>query len=306
MSTILFNKNNHSVIGGKSVLTYQLTTDANTKTGYEIGLSECHIYNSFFNIKNEYNNNKITIMWLGVQYNFTLPDGYYTIDDLNLFIEGKCFVNHLYLIDNIGKLQYFIEIKINPVRYGSEVNLYAIPNVLPTGYTKPSGASWNLPTSAVTPQIYFNANFGKLIGFSGNRNYPTTVSATSVSFDSDVVPEIHTVSSLIVCCNVVANDKFKSTNSRNDILFTMPINSDFGSQLTKNNTEIVFNNVSQTQQNRIELSFYDQLFRPINILDPDLVIVLVIKEKQANITDALVSLLKPQVKGNLVRYNNSF
>lgn len=289
------NKTNHSLVGGKSVMTYQLTSDSNTgKTGYEIGVEAIHIYNSFYNVSTEYNNNQISIKWLGVTYNFILPNGYYSVADLDLFIQNQCFVNNLYLTD--GEINmYFIQMKINPVRYGTEINCLLIPSVLPQTYTIPANATWNLPITGETPQIFFNASFGKLIGFSGNQYYPATPSLSPISFDSNIVPEIHTVSSVIVTCNLVNNDKFRGTTSRNDVLFTFPINIEFGYPITKDSTEIIFNNMNQTQDYKIELKFYDQNFNQLEILDKEMLLNLVIKEKEPNLSELLTSLLlKPQ------------
>jgi hypothetical protein len=48
-----------------------------------IGVSQIAMYNSIRNITESRGNNKITLNWLGEIYNITIPNGYYSVSEIN-------------------------------------------------------------------------------------------------------------------------------------------------------------------------------------------------------------------------------
>jgi hypothetical protein len=53
-----------------------------------VSIVSCSIYNNTFNISSSYGNNTITISWLGTNYAYTFPDGYYSVSDLNSYVQA--------------------------------------------------------------------------------------------------------------------------------------------------------------------------------------------------------------------------
>ena len=68
---------------------YQFTGKRNLKTPNKknIGLINLCIYYTWKNIKTEYNNNKFKISAATSNDNFDLPDGFYSIDDIQDYFE---------------------------------------------------------------------------------------------------------------------------------------------------------------------------------------------------------------------------
>ena len=164
--TIVINSSNF-VVGSGNKFTYSLPTTVKFDSGSSIAVSNISIYNSIQNITALRNNNKITLNWLGVDYIFTIPDGYYSISDLNYFLQAQCIQNGLYLIASNGTDNlYYVELVINSVRYSVSMNFYTIPTdaqITASNFTKPPNATWTNST-AQTPTLSFGQSFANLIG----------------------------------------------------------------------------------------------------------------------------------------------
>lgn len=130
----------------------------------EIALSSCFIYYSWRNITSAYANNTLSYtMPSGVSYPITIPDGYYSISDINAYIQLVMYNNGHYLLNSNGTPVYYLSLQANSVYYRTTLTSTPIPSVLPSGYTNPAGLSLsgNCPLLNVS-----NAAFGSLLGFS--------------------------------------------------------------------------------------------------------------------------------------------
>ncbi len=128
-STIILNSNNRSSSNSSR---YEFIFPSTVKFGKnsKISLISFSMYNSIFNIEAQRSNNVIKIVWnadSAVEYTFTIPDGFYSISDLNYALQQFCILNDLYAIDTNGDYVYFIEILTNSTQYGAEIDCYAIP-----------------------------------------------------------------------------------------------------------------------------------------------------------------------------------
>ena len=59
------------------------------------------MYNRTFNITSDRGNNVILFVWnIGgtTTYTWTIPDGYYSVSDLNYYVQNQCISNNLYCI----------------------------------------------------------------------------------------------------------------------------------------------------------------------------------------------------------------
>ena len=265
---LIINSTNWNASQKKFIYTFQSSQSLKNN---QVGLSGISIYNSFFNVSSANNNNTFTLNWLGTIYNFTMSSGYYNISDINYYLQQQMVLNGLYLINASGNNVYYIEIVTNSVAYSGEINFYLIPTVLPTGYSKPSGATWTLPTTAKTPLITISAGFGKLIGFSA-ASYPT-VNTTAIQVLSDITPEIHVVNSIVLTCNLISNIGISLPNN---IFYSFGLTGDYGSLITLNTGQIVYSDVCGDQYQSIEIQLMDQKFNILDLLDTDVLISLVL------------------------------
>jgi hypothetical protein len=274
--TIIINSSNY-IQGSGNRFVYRFPQTSYFSIGSGIGVSNIAIYNSIQNITEKRGNNKITLNWLGVDYIFTIPDGYYSVTDLNFFIQNQCIINNLYVTANDGADNvYFVELSINSVRYSTQLNFYVIPTASQAsalGYIKPSGATWNFPAEKVTPTLSFQQAFGNLIGQTFGT-YPQTPSSNNIQFLSSQTPKISPVDSLILTCNLV-NSKYSIPSN---VLFTVPISSTLGSLINVNISSIVFNDILAQNFSSLEITIFDQLFNPVVLLDTEVTITLVIME----------------------------
>lgn len=274
--TIIVNSSNYIQNSGNKFV-YNFPTTSYFSAGSGIGVSNIAIYNSIQNVTERRNNNKLTITWLGLDYNILIPNGYYSVSDLNYFLQNYCIINNLYVTANDGADNvYFIELVINSIRYSTSLNLYAIPTESQAqnlGYVKPVGATWNYPTEAECPSLQFNQQFGNLIGLTFGE-YPPVKSSTNVQYLSTSTPKISPVDSIILTCNLI-NSKYSIPSN---ILFTVPISSSLGSLINVNISSIVYNDILPQNFSSLEITLFSQIFEPLELLDTEMTLTLVIQE----------------------------
>jgi len=68
----------------------------------KLSLYSFSMYNSFYNISQaQYGNSNITFTWFdGSVYNWVIPDGYYSLSDLNLWLQQQFILNKLYCVNS--------------------------------------------------------------------------------------------------------------------------------------------------------------------------------------------------------------
>ena len=276
MKTLIINSTNY-VMGSQNTYSYRFPQTVKFQAGCSIGVAGISLFNSFQNINETRQNNTLTFVFLGTSYTWIIPDGYYSIDSLNYYLQQQCILNNLYVTTNNGlNFVYFIELQLNTARYATSLNFFAIPTssqASALGYTKPTGATWSYPSVATTPTLSFSQTFGNLIGLTFGT-YPLTLSATNIQYLSTFTPVINPINSIIFCCNLISS-KYSIPNH---ILYTLPVSSSLGSIIQDIVSAIIFNNIIPQVFSTIEISLFDQAFNPIKIIDPELVLTLVISE----------------------------
>jgi hypothetical protein len=235
-----------------------------------------NVYNSFYNIASTYSNNSFQFNFLGTTYNFVLSNGYYNISDLNLYLQNQCIVNGLYLINENAEFVYYCEILINAVEYGVNFVFYPVPSSLPSGWSKPSNATWLFPNSPQIPTIVIGSNFGKIIGLTAGT-YPTGQTSTMRTVKNNIVPELHTVSSVILTCNLINNVGFSNPTN---IFYTFGFTEEFGVLIKINPPDVIYSKVIETEHSNIEIQLLDQNLQIIDLLDTDAVITVVLRERK--------------------------
>jgi hypothetical protein len=278
MKTIVINSSNYIQNSGNKYV-YNFPQTVRFEVGSGIGVSNISLYNSIQNITEKRQNNKVTLNWLGVDYVFILDDGYYSVSDINYFIQSQCIKNGLYVTANSGLDNiYFVELAINSIRYSTSLNLYAIPtesSAISSGYVKPSNATWSYPSTAETPTLKFEQPFGNIIGQTFGT-YPSSPSSSNIQFLSTQTPVLSPVDSLILCCNLISSNYSIPSN----VFFTVPLSSSLGTLITVPISSVIFNDIQPQHFSTLEITIFDQLFNPVILLDKELTLSLVIQEKK--------------------------
>ena len=220
-----------------------------------------------------------TITITNFVYNWTIPDGYYTISDLNYWLQSMFITNALYATTTAGNV-YFYDFLLNSIRYKVQVDSYYIPTsatATTLGYTIASGALWTYPASAQTPQISWGSSFGTLIGL-GAQTFPSTVQSTNQSTISTSTPIINPVNSYLMTCNLI-NSRYSIPN---DTFYTIPVSGAIGSLITTSNNSLIMSDITPRQYDTIDITFYDQQWNALQLQDNEVVITLAIEEVYLN------------------------
>ena len=279
MKLIVINSSNF-VKNSNNTFIYSLPSSVKLTTKSKVGVAAISVYNSTFNISASRGNNVITFIWHSASttsHTYTIPDGYYSVSDLNFFLQSKMFADNLYVFSNNGaNVVYFMEIVLNSVQYATQINSYYLPltgEAITLGYTKPSGALWAFPSANRTPQITFNETFGNLIGFNA-QTYPASIFSSNQSKISEKSPKISPVDSYILTCNMI-NSKYSIPNN---VFFALPLTGSLGSLITFNSSNLILNDISPNIYSNIVIQFYDQQFNRLEMKDVEIVVSIVIDD----------------------------
>jgi hypothetical protein len=183
-----------------------------------------------------------------------------------------------------GDFVYLIQWEENPTYYAVQLNEYlsALPALFPATYTYPAGATWAVPATPTTPQVIISAtnNFGALVGFTAG-NYPATFPYTTGTFSavSNTTPQVQPISSVIITCSLITNPY--SSNSKALYSFGIP-STQFGSQILVTPPEFTFNRITNGTYNEFSIEIQDQNGTPIQLRDPQMTILLTIKDRGTN------------------------
>ena len=102
MDTIFMNSDN-SKASKPHILKLKLTSKLHLQIGEKvIALSNLSIYYTWKNVKSSYNNNKLKISGQTWKEEFTLPDGSYSLSDIQDYFEY--IMNYFEYIKSMGKI----------------------------------------------------------------------------------------------------------------------------------------------------------------------------------------------------------
>lgn len=301
MSDNVVLNSNHIVNAGNNKMVYKFPRDVKFGKNDKLAVSHFNVYYSWFNISAKYNNNFFQYKWFNntngdvdETFDVVIPDGFYTVYTLYEFFQSK-MVESGHVLETIdgSNYVYFIEFLTNSTYYAIEMRLSSVSTVMdftnsgqtslvvPTdestqAYVKaPTG--WVLPAEFKTPQIIIpsNSNFGKLFGFKPATIYEDIPGSVAInkqySFLNDIVPNMNPSSSFVITCNLINND----FSIPNDVLysFTIPSGVSFGDLITSN-TDFIYSRIREGTYREVILSIKDQDFNDLQIIDPNMLIVL--------------------------------
>ena len=207
--------------------------------------------------------------------NITITPGFYTVSQLNSYIQNQLIINNIGYLYNGTSNVYYIEIVANLVTDSAQLNCYVVPNTLPGGWTNPG--SWALPSTGTrVPQLVISSTqtgFGKLIGF-GSGTFPASSTQTSTySIQSQFNPQISPVSSVLMTVSLVNN----ILSSPNNIIGVIPITSQYATQIIYAPNELLWIDCLDGTLPSFTVSFLDQFSNQLGIIDTNITVSLILK-----------------------------
>lgn len=268
------NSNNNRYI-------YKFPTSANFKNA-KIAINSISLYYSWFNISAKITNNTFSYTWYSgagptsTTISITVPDGFYTISDLNSYLQSVMISNNHYLIDSSGNYVYFLEFTTNQTYYAVQINSYYLltsAQASALSYTAPSGWAGYVTTN-ITPQIVIPSSnsIKDIVGFTAGT-YPSATQTTNYSVTSSYTPQVTPVQSLVLTCSLVNN----RLSLPNNVLYSFaPTNTSFGSTIASSPSNYNFVDICDGNYSELVITILDQSFKPIIIKDTNLIIQLTI------------------------------
>ena len=300
MRTLILNTSNIVSGTNNSELIFAFPAGSITiKETQKVGLATLQMYYSTFNITAVNQNNTYNYIWVdGTVNTVVMPDGFYTIDDINNYLQFTFIANGHYLISGTNYV-YLINLLANPTYYAIECQIYPIDATIATAntWTLPSSATWVLPTSqAISPMLQvLNNKFQAVIGFTTGY-YPqgtpplfpealitgtppsqiqTPAFTSQQAYLSTTAPQITPLSSFILTCSLINNNY----SVPNNLLYSFSPQGTFGSQFTISPYFPAYINCNPGQYQSLRLQLLDQNLLPVSILDPNFVIQLIITDQ---------------------------
>jgi hypothetical protein len=267
---ILSTYNNSST--QNNVVNLQLPSPLELKN-QEVALQSLEIFNSWPNINNTtFNNNTVSYIFNGNTRNLTLPSGFYQVSDINAYIQLQMYNYGDYLLNGTTPV-YYLSVITNPTYYSNTITATPIPTSLPTGYTNPN----NITLSGVSPQLVIsNSAFGSLLGYAVGT-FPSSPSSTTYQTNGTLVPQIAPVNNVLVGCNLVNSSRI---NTFPNTIGVFSANVSYGSQIQYAPYQLLFIPVVDGYYNNITVTLSDQLGRPLQNIDNNISIALIIRNKK--------------------------
>ena len=242
---------------------------------HEIALASVDMYYAWYNVSALLGNNTFSYVWTdGTNNTIVLEDGLYEINTINERLQFAFIANGHYLVDSGGNNIYYINISANTTRYATQIDIFQFPNSLPAGYTNPASVVFP-PVNQIT--MTMPTKFNELLGFSAGFT-TTAPTGTNLSFLSSVAPNIQPNNVLYVSVSNIDN-KYGSPSG---LVHRIVPNTTFGSLITEN-PEFSFQPLHSGTYNELQIQILGTDKSPIRIIDPNIVITFLIKNKEQSI-----------------------
>ena len=256
----------------------------------EMCVSQITMPYSFFNVSTYYNNQSFSLTFPvgSTTYSLpiTLPAGFYTVSDINSYIQNQCIANGLYLINASGQYVYFFTMATNITYYTTQTLYFPVPTTSTyagLGYTRPSTGQWSasgtgLPTVVnQVPQLVLPTTGGinTIIGYVAGTFPTSSTSSTNVSVLGTVTPIGSTVNSIVARVSFLRN----AVSVPSDILDNWNINTTFGSNITYVPSFEKWITITDGTYSNFILQLVDQNLNTIYANDPNVAISLLIRNK---------------------------
>jgi hypothetical protein len=290
--TVILNQSNIVANTGNSVFEYQFPLGGISFKDELIAVQQISLYQSVFNITQANNNNKFAYQWVdGTITQVIIPDGYYELEDIMAYFRDVMTSNTHYLLNGDISYIYLLELVVNVSKYADQINSFQISAQIATdnGWTLPDGATWALPTNIICPIFIVQNNaFKNVIGYNAG-NYPSGVISgvapaqiqtptydSTQSFLSSSAPQIVPQPSYLCLCSLVNNRLCIPSQ----LIYSLtPSSSSFGTIYSIQISELAFNKIEDGNYTNLRFTFVDQLGNSIAFQDPNILILLIVKNK---------------------------
>ena len=262
---------------GNNMYRLKLPKAVQFKKGDKLSLYSFSMYNSFYNISaSQYQNSNITFTWFdGTVYNWTIEDGYYSLSDLNIWLQQKFIINKLYCTNETNSQYiYFVQFQTNSVLYKAQIDVYFMPsstNATLYGYQKPVGATWNFPGSNLMNKITINSNLKSYFGTT-QTTFGEITPAQNMNYLSDICPTISPVFSIYLGCNLIVSE----FNQIGNLFSQFPISASYGNLIKIESTIDSQISIKEGIYSDIVITLWDQENRPLIFIDNELTLFLII------------------------------
>jgi len=288
VATIVLNQSNVISNGQNNTLVYRFPNSVSFPH-HEIAVQNISMYYAWENINaSPLANNTFSYVWVSgatsTTYNITIPNGLYEVRDLNYYLQYIFIQNGTYLINTAGENVYYAEFLVNPNRYAVQINTFPVPTTLPTGWSIPvadpasGSAGWvGFPTTTFNPRLTIPANLNILLGFTTPVPFQTAINTgvgTNLSYVSNTAPQVQPNSSIYFSISNISN-KYSVPSS---IIYSLSPQVAFGEQINEYPPQFAWNKLLSGTYNEIRLQILGIDFQPITLLDPNMTIVLVIRD----------------------------
>jgi len=268
-----------------STYTYRFPSSINLND-HSVALASLTMYSCYYNVTAAIANNVFTITIYPADaytqtFTITVPDGSYTVADLNSYFQYWSIQNSPYLINAVGDYVYFASFAVNAVKYAIELQTISCPyngdeGTLPLGYTLPLGfptapavnASWNAVVA------FPNAGMAEYFGFSVNfATAANSGNTTTLAYLSTICPQIQPNPSLLLSITGISN-KYAAT----PIIYSFSsAGVPFGSMISEKPNNMMWSNLNSGTYNELRITFLGTDLRPMTLLDPSITLLLAIK-----------------------------
>jgi hypothetical protein len=287
MNTIVLNSTNILAGSNNSTLLYNFPNSVKFDN-HQIAVQSVNMYYSWQNINNtSLKNNTFTYTWVvggtTTVYTVNIPNGLYEITDINNYLQFVFIQNGHYLINSLSQNVYYAEFLVNPNSYAVNIITYPVPTSTPSGWSTPSanpqtGAlAWGgFPTTFFNPSITIPASFNLIMGYnagfftSQNTGINTILTATS-----SVSPQVQPNPSVLMTISNISNIYSSPSSVIHNITPDVP----FGALIKSIPNEYVFCDLLKGTINSLYVRLIGADGNALNILDGNMTIILIIKEK---------------------------
>ena len=298
MFVIVMNSTHIVADGNNNKLVYRFPNSVVFKDKY-IAVSSISMYYSWFNITSLYLNNTFSYTWTSgsttTTYTITIPDGLWDISAINNYIQYESISNGTYWTIS-GTNYYPFELVVNANRYAIQLNTYYIPTLAtaPSGITLPS--NWaGYPTTSFNPIVTFPSAFNEIVGYTagfasannvgGGTTFPTATASTNyasidtttntISYLSNTTPQVQPYSSVLFSLSNI-NNPYTQPSS---IIYSLNSNVGVGELISEKPPNFMWNRLIDGTYNELRLTFLGPDLTPLIINDPNMTILLTIRDK---------------------------
>lgn len=296
MFVIVLNQNNIVPDGQNNKLVYRFPNSVLLKDKF-IAVSNISMFYSWFNVTSAQVNNTLSYTWtvgaVSSTITVVIPDGLYEISDINTYLQWVMIQNGHYLINPSGDYVYYLELIVNPNRYAIQLNTFRVPTALPVGWSQPANFA-GYPTQTFNPIVTFPPEFNNIVGYPANfasnnnvnnayippaptaaNNYVAKDGVGTLSYLSNVSPQVQPNNNVLFSISNI-NNPYSQPSS---IIYSLNPNVSVGEQIYEIPPNFMWNKLIDGTYNELRLTFLNTKLEPLIIKDPNMTILLAIRDK---------------------------